>query len=123
MKKRAKGDCLRHCLARLLKLPLRSVPDFVNRKDGGRWSYHLTQWGNRRGYAVIVAKAKVVLPLNIGTWISIGLTRKGTRHAVVMEARSWQHEAVCVYDAGNPLVKVDTVLLVLPLRKDRPVKR
>lgn len=116
----AKGDCLRRCLARLLRLPLRSVPDFVNRKGGTRWAYHLTQWGNRRGYAVIVAKTKVVLPLNVKAWINIGTTRRGTRHAVVMESASWQHEAACVYDGGNPLVRVDTILLVLPLREDRP---
>lgn len=110
-RKRAKDDCLRQCVARVTGRKPHRVPHFV-KKYRGRWIYHLSEWCRRTGHIMILAPTRQRAFVHIfGDFphIRIGLTKiKKTCHAVVYEA-----DGTCSYDGGNPLGKVDRVLVIV----------
>lgn len=112
-----KGDCLRQCVARVLGRKPHTVPDFV-RLYRGRWSWHLMQWCERIGRHAILAPARgrywseTHASEGVRRWIQIGVTRRGTHHAVVMEAEK-NRPARVTYDGGSPLKRVKGILYIL----------
>lgn len=111
-----KDDCLRQCLARLLRLKPGKVPHFV-RKHKGRWSYYMTRWLMRRGYSVVVCHGRATLSENIRKWIRIGPVRGGdTHHAVLMEAPAWGVATVS-WDGGFKLRRTELTLIIQKARR------
>ena len=105
----AKDDCLRQCIARLLDLPPSRVPHFVG-KYKGRWIWHLARWCERRGLAMVLAShgRERGVVAGVTWWISIGTTRCGTCHAVLVH-----RDKGVVYDGGNPLRRHSRVLVIV----------
>ncbi len=109
---RSKNDCLRQCLARLLDLPPSRVPHFVG-KYRGKWIWHLARWCERRGLAMVLAShgRERGTVAGLTWWISIGTTKSGTCHAVLVH-----RDKGVVYDGGNPLRRHTRVLVIVGAR-------
>jgi hypothetical protein len=118
--KKRYDDCLRQCVARVVKRKPHRVPHFV-RKYKGRWLWYLTQWCERIGYHVLYCNGEVQISEGIRTWINIGPSRKRSKktkiyHAVVMKCKPGGDGKV-VYDGGNGLRRVERTLIILKKRR------
>ena len=107
MRKKAKNDCLRQCLARLTGRPVHRVPHFVG-KYKGRWSWYLARWCDRTGHAMFMVRAGRGTLWNnecSGPWIAIGPSRRDPKnhHATLVS-----NDGV-VWDGGIPLEGSATV--------------
>lgn len=113
MKKKRKDDCLRQCVARIVRRKPHRVPHFV-KKYKGRWVQHLAKWCDRIGYNVLYIEGQATISEGIRQWINIGpsASNKKLDHAVVMRAGP-HTEAKVVYDGGNGIRKVTRVLVIL----------
>jgi hypothetical protein len=114
----AKNDCLRQCIARVLEMPPSRVPHFVQRYKG-RWQWHLVEWCNRRGIVFILAhhrarRRHTILGDLVRKWISVGTTKSGSAHAVVVE-----NDRGVTYDGGNPLKRHDYFIVLVKTTRRR----
>jgi hypothetical protein len=118
-RKPPKNDCLRQCVARAVGRKPHRVPHFV-KKYRGRWRWHLFAWLARTGHTTIFYPSKRGLPgflsEDIRRWINVGLTAKGTGHAVLMEAAKNEPASVA-WDGGHRLKKVQATIVILKRRE------
>ena len=102
-------DCLRMCVAHVLELHWRKVPNFV-RKHGGRWEWYLWRWLKRRGLTLMKCRGEPDM-WGAVPYIAVGPHRRGTDyHAVVMRCGR------LVFDSnpiGLPLRRVQRSYVVL----------
>ena len=78
------GDCLRACVASIIELPIENVPHFALHQN---WLRLLQSWAfdTHNVHVVYLSLLPKSTPYTdeFTLWIASGISRRGTRHAVV----------------------------------------
>jgi len=83
---RTEGDCYRTCVASILELPVKDIPNWMEKPD---WQARYTELVGRYGYRLLTiiddsGAEGSILPLLGGCYaIALGTTKNGFRHACV----------------------------------------
>lgn len=113
------GNCLSACIASILEIPVKEVPNFISSSDyrDGLWVGRLNAWLGELGlyaYCLLANEEDVHTSPPSGFYIAYGRSIKNNLHAVVCKDNRMVHDP----DARQTgLMSVEGVVVIVPLEE------